>query len=368
MSNLYNLKEINQQQALDLCKFNIRNGQNILLLGRRGCGKSEISMHAIREAGFKINYINMSVLDRNDFMGYPNLFDTSDVVNFKAPYYLPLLKDNKKPDTIILLDEIDKCAPELTAPLLEALQYKSINGRRLNVVAFILTGNLLNEGAYNNSIASPILDRCFKYILTFDFNVWLDWARKSNLHPLVLGFLMHHQDLAVGPIETIEFASPSPRGWEYVSNALMKAAQSKITDIDTITSIVAGFCGESAAVAFENWYRYSRQFEKYVNALIEHGECDKIFKDMEPTEQFVFTIMACSVAKNKVLKTFGKKRFKYLDNLIKFFIDQEVPPEMQLASLNNAFPFEVIADNKLYESKSFYLLVSSLRDESIKTK
>lgn len=324
-----------------------------------------IAMQSIEAAGYKINYINLSVLERNDIAGYPNLFDKGDTITFKAPFFLPYLKDNQKPDRVLLFDEVDKAAPEVMAPLLEISQFKTVNGKRLNAVACIFTGNLMEEGAYSNMINTALLDRCAKFILSFDFNVWLEWA-KNNIHPLIIAFLNSNQDLAVGPIETTELATPSPRSWHLSSDALIQAHKNKITDIDTITNIIAGFVGVQASLKFESWYRYSRVFEKYIIDLLENGSCEKDIRTLETTEQLVFTIMTCYHAKTKILKSTGKKKNRYLDNLCRFMIDQEVPREIQLVSLNSCFPFEFIAQNRLYESKSFYSIVSDLRDEVIK--
>ena len=38
-----NLEQLDQEQALDLCKFYIQAGKNCFLFGRRGTGKTEIA-------------------------------------------------------------------------------------------------------------------------------------------------------------------------------------------------------------------------------------------------------------------------------------------------------------------------------------
>ena len=124
MTSALNLVELDQEQALHLGKFFIRSGQNLFLFGRRGIGKSHIAMQAAQACKLKINYINLSVIERPDLAGYPNLNDINDVVSFKSPSFLPLLKDKAKPDSILLFDEVDKAPPEITAPLLEILQFR----------------------------------------------------------------------------------------------------------------------------------------------------------------------------------------------------------------------------------------------------
>ena len=111
MGNALNLVEINQEQTFDLAKFFINSGQNLFIFGRRGTGKTEILIQAAQACKLKINYINLSVVERPDLGGYPNLNSPGDIVTFKSPYFLPALEGNTKPDSILLFDEVDKASP-----------------------------------------------------------------------------------------------------------------------------------------------------------------------------------------------------------------------------------------------------------------
>jgi hypothetical protein len=362
MSNSLNLQEIDQEQAINLCRFFIRAEQNIFLFGRRGVGKTEIAIQAATDCGYKINYVNLSVIERPDLAGYPDLHAPGDIVNFKSPHFLPRLLEKSKSDSVILFDEVDKAPSEITSPLLEILRTKSLNGKKLNTVSCILTGNLLNEGAYSNDISSALLDRGAKYILQFNFDKWLNWAKIHNVHDLITGFLMSHPNLACGETETTFYATPSPRGWVLASDALYRAKETKTIDIDTVTSIISGFVGLSAGLQFKIWYEYYREFEPFILSLIETGECAKDYASLQPTEQLVFCITACHLCKLKVLSAQTKKRFKYLENVCHFMIDNAINKEIQLIALQNAFPFELITTNKLYECKIFFDLVSKLQE------
>ena len=54
MKNALNLEEINQETALVLAKFAIKNQTNFFLFGQKGTGKTQIIMQAITELGYKI--------------------------------------------------------------------------------------------------------------------------------------------------------------------------------------------------------------------------------------------------------------------------------------------------------------------------
>ena len=102
----------------------------------------------------------------------------------------------------------------------------------INAVSCILTGNLAQERAYSNDLSSALLDRGAKYILTFNFEKWVDWAKANNVHDLIIGFLRSDPSFACGAIEESTYASPSPRSWTWASQALLHAKELKMSDIE----------------------------------------------------------------------------------------------------------------------------------------
>lgn len=356
MGNALNLQEIDQEQALNLAKFFIRSGQNLFFFGRRGVGKTHIAMKAAEACKYKINYINLSVIERPDLAGYPNIHVPGDVITFKSPAFLPALVEKAKPDSIILFDEVDKAPPEVTAPLLEILQFRRINDKPINVAACILTGNLFNEGAYSNLISTALLDRGAKYILSFNFDKWIDWAREHGVHDLILEFLYSNPDLACGKIEETSYASPSPRSWTLASDTLIKAKNLKIIDAETITQIISGFVGSEVGFKFKIWYEHYRKFEPSILNLLETGSMSLNFNELVPTEQVVFVVSACHHAKHKLLSENPKIKNKltYLEHLCNFLQQNKVSYEIQTIGLNNAFDLELITKYKLYDHKSFF--------------
>lgn len=365
MVNQLNLTEIDQEQAINLSKFFIRSNQNFFLFGRRGTGKSEIILQSAKECDIKVNYINLSVIERPDLAGYPDIHTTGDVITFKSPHFLPKLEELDKPDRIILFDEVDKASPEITAPLLEILQFRKINGIPINVSSCILTGNLPNEKSYSNQISSALLDRGAKYILKFDFDKWAEWAKINEVHDLILGFLRSNQEFACGAVEDSCYASPSPRGWTQASQALIKAKELKIIDIETITQIISGFVGGEAGLRFKLWYEHFRKFEPYIHSIIDSGTSTFEFNDLVSTEKIIFVIAACYYAKFKAINPSikNKNKFASLDNLCKFFINNKVDYELQVMGLYNSFSFEIITQHKMYENKNFFKLFTQINEK-----
>jgi hypothetical protein len=362
MANSLNLEEIDQEQALNLTKFFIQSQHNVFLFGRRGVGKTEIAIQAAKECGLKVNYVNLSVIERPDLAGYPDMNSPGDVINFKSPRFLPKLAPGAKADSVILFDEVDKVQAEVTAPLLEILLFKRINGEPINAVSCILTGNLANEGAYSNDLSSALLDRGAKYILTFNFEKWVDWAKAHNVHDLILGFLRYDPSLACGKIADTVYASPSPRGWTWASQALLRTKDLKMADIESVTQIISGYVGSEAGLQFKIWYEHYRRFEPHVHSLIERNEMLLNFNELKPTEKLVFVVSACYYAKLKVLGDKSKNRFAYLERLCNFFTRYQVEAEVQVMGLHNSFDFEMIKVHKLYACKPFFDHFSKLNE------
>lgn len=361
MNNSLNLQEIDQEQALNLCKFYIQSNQNTFLFGRKGTGKTAIILQAAKEANMNISLINLSVVERTDLAGYPNLHEVGDVVTFKSPCFLPVLFENQKPNTVLVFDEVDKAPPEVTSPLLEILLNRTINGKKLNAVSCMLTGNLACEKSYSNTLSTALLDRGAKYILKFNFDKWFDWAKLNGIHDLILGFLRSNKNYACGEDNDTRYASPSPRSWHQASDALFLAKKLKIVDADSISDIVTGFVGVEAGFQFKMWYEHYRKFEGHANCYLENKGMSIDFDSLHPTEKLIFVITLCFLAKSKTLERLNaKNKFEYLENLCLFFNKNNVDLEVQLMGLYNSFDFEFITKNKLYKCVNFYNLFDKL--------
>jgi len=354
MNDYANLRKISQENAANLAKFFIKAEKNLLLFGQSGIGKTELLLQAIKECNYKVNYINLSVMERCDLSGYPDINSSSNSLTFKYPHFLPRLEAGNKPDTVWLFDEVDKCSPETTAPLLEILQFRRVNGVPLNIVSCMLTSNLLTENSYSNRISSALTDRTAKYILEFDFQLWVDWSKANNVHDLIIGFLRSNPEFACSSVGETAYASPSPRSWTWASQALLRAKELKMPDIESVSQIISGYVGNEAGMRFQMWYSHYRKFEPHVNSLFERGQMSFNFDELIPTEKVVFVVAACYHAKLKVFGDKSKNRFVYLERLCNFFNHYKVDTEMQVMGLHNSFSFESIRQKKLYECKPFF--------------
>jgi MoxR-like ATPase len=80
---------INQKSFKAICKLAIRGGGNVLVLGPSGGGKTFIAKEAADEENCRLIYINLSVLERTDFQGFPVISDDKTLVSYATPDFLP---------------------------------------------------------------------------------------------------------------------------------------------------------------------------------------------------------------------------------------------------------------------------------------
>jgi hypothetical protein len=247
--------------------------------------------------------------------------------------------------------------------LLEITQFKTINGKPLDIASSIFTGNLLSERTFSNEISSALLGRAAKYKLSYSFNHWINWAKNNHIHDLIISFLQFDNSVAYNDYENA-YAAPSPRTWTLASNAFIEAEKQGFTDSDIIIDIISGFVGFNAGFKFRSWYDDYRRFEPIIHGIIDDFEIidqNFDFNKLKPTELIVFVTSLCYYTKQKTLQSLKTKdRFKYIDNMSMFFNESKIAEEIVLMSLYNSFSFELIAKNKLFESKTFFNWVNKL--------
>lgn len=209
---------------------------------------------------------------------------------------------NDKP-IVFLFDEVDKASHEVLQTLLEFLQFRSVNGRPMNIKACILTGNLPDEFANSAQISHAITKRCLTFKLQLEFNQWREWAFNNNVHPQIIGFLTAHPEyLHKGPPDNdpTAYALPAPRTWSNASEGLhlldsdSKFSKMRQSDLETLRiKVLAGNVGDSAAIAFNNWLKFYHKMDPVVFELLENGTFPDV-KKLDVQEVFICALSACS--------------------------------------------------------------------------
>lgn len=297
----FNLEKLNTKELSEHVAGSLQIGENIAVFGRRGTGKTEISKQEIKKGDFHEVYINLSVMERVDLGGYPDIMGKAPTaeekrrrfVEFLLPqFYQPMVEGKKK--VVCLLDEVDKADPSLWAPLLELTQFRSINGNKLeNLWANIMTGNLISEGGARPSL--PLLDRAEKYLVEADATSWLEWAGKSgHIHPSITAYITDHPKDLFGAVDPEDrYADPSPRGWFRASQILYKG-EDRGWSTNLLNKKVCGCVGKDAGIKYSNYYEHYQQLLPMIEEIYQGKDVSSRYNTLEPTKKLVACMITCA--------------------------------------------------------------------------
>jgi MoxR-like ATPase len=251
---------------------------------------------------------------------------------------------------VFIFDEVDKAISEVLQTLLEFLQFHSINGRKMNIKACILTGNLPDEHAHTNQISHAITKRCMTFKLVLDFNQWRMWAIDlGNISPLITGFLTQHPTyLHRGPPDGDEtaYALPSPRTWEEASKALRALSENNFgfTNGEARDNfrliLMSGCIGTTAAIQFSNWHKHYHELDPVINNLLENG----VYPEFMPGEDkrrlgtedfFICALSACAKIEQSLKPDNEEIYTKYIKNTFNWF--GTLPVDIQIGSIRMIF-------------------------------
>lgn len=299
-SSDFNMLKLDTKQGKAHLEASIKVGSNMLLVARRGTGKSVMAKEAIKAMGCEEIYLNLSVMERPDLNGYPKVFGAKDddFVRFMLPGFYEKLVTGKKP-CVLLLDEVDKADPSLWAPLLEITQFKSINNVPLpNLRCSIMTANLIAEGGARPSL--PLLDRAEKYIMQADSNQWIEWAGSHGIHPSITAFINDEPNQLFGEVDPEDrYADPSPRAWEAASD-IAKMGEEHGWSARLINDKIAGRVGKQASLRYEVYYTHYQELIPLLDKVMA-GETVKIkeqYGKLGPGKKFVAAMIAASRTAN----------------------------------------------------------------------
>jgi len=344
----FNLVRTSTANLADHIKATIQAESCIAVFGRRGTGKTQISKQVIDEIDAEEVYLNLSVLERVDLGGYPKLMgvdSTESYVRYLLPIFYEKMVSFNRP-VVLLLDEVDKCDPSLNAPLLELVQFRSINGRRLeNLKSVIMTGNLTAEGGQRPSL--PLLDRAEKFLAETTVVDWLNWAgsKKGVIHPSITAFIHEKPAELFGDVDPGEvYADPSPRGWHNASKLLFIGEEKNWSD-KIMQEKVQACVGKASGIQYEVFFKHYRHVLPIVDQVTS-AKPVKGWDKLQPGEKMVATMLMCNRVSREIDEPTDKTKKalgKLLDNVGDFLV-KSVEPEMSLISLRSQIGMQRVID------------------------
>jgi len=238
---------INTTELLQLLDI-IPAGQNIMLVGNHGIGKSEILTEYFAGKGMRVVPLFLGQMsDPGDLIGIPNRNESTGKTDFMPPYWFPL---DGKP-IVLFLDELNRARPEVLQTIMDLALNRKLAGRELPGGSRIISA--VNAGdQYQLTDLDPALVSRFD-VLTFRPTVqeWLLWAEKEGVDTRVRDFIRENPlwldkdpDAKEGADTGLD-KTPDRRAWKRVSDILLSARDMG----PVVTKAVSAIVGPKAAAA-----------------------------------------------------------------------------------------------------------------------
>ncbi|MFX0091755.1 MAG: ATP-binding protein [Candidatus Hodarchaeota archaeon] len=267
--------------------------------GPPGIGKSALVRQVGEELNLPVVDIRLSLLDPVDLRGLPVINPEKKQAQWLPPAFLPKKGSSSG---ILFLDEIN-----VAPPTIQASAYQLILDRRVGEYELpegwvvVAAGNRETDRAVVYKMPSPLANRFIHLEIRPDLDTWKQWAFKENISPTVIGFLNFRPDLlfAFDPKKNPR-SYPTPRSWEFVSQALQVLKSNP-------APVITGAVGDAAGTEFLAFMEMSEKVPDAENIL--EGRSSAVPKQ----HSILYALVGALVARLKLNST--EKR---IGNLIRY--------------------------------------------------
>ena len=239
LKNLYNgFDEVTRQRKCPYKRGNkiAKSLAPIMLWGPPGVGKSQMVIGVTQEMGLDIVDVRLAQKDPTDMRGLPVPDEKTKAVQWFLSSEWPRDWSSRG---IIFFDELT--AADKT---LQVSAYEMILDRKLGDVGegkfgyevppgwlIVAAGNQRQDKAVSQPMSSALANRFLHVIVKARALDWINWAKKSGVHPVVIDYIEDPTALVnvssddklhnMNPeFFDLEKGWPSPRSWERVSSIL----------------------------------------------------------------------------------------------------------------------------------------------------
>ena len=198
------------------------------LEGSPGIGKTEIVHQIAKE--LNLGYVSFSLVHhtRNSLLGLPVIKELENGDKYTCYTMSEIIAkvleqvETGYQEGILLMDEFPCMSETILPAMLSFLQTKNIGTHKLpEGWVIVLCGN---PPAYNKTARTfdaAIMDRIRKLEIAFEPEVFLKYGEETNMHPVILDYLMVHQENVYRyKNERKQLELVTCRGWENVSHML----------------------------------------------------------------------------------------------------------------------------------------------------
>jgi len=249
-------------------------------MGPAGIGKTEIVNQAAQELGLAFLSYSITHHTRQSAIGLPRLIEgtingrtvsmTEYTMSEIIAQVYATMEATGKTEGILFLDEYNCVSESMRPIMLQLLQDKSFGPHRIpDGWMLVLAGNPPEYNRAAMDIDPVTADRMRMVYIKPDYAAWNAYARKRNIHPVILSYLDNHKNhFYVYMTQDEGTALVTARGWEDLSIMMRYLEENgEHPDLALIAQYLQA--GETA----RSFYQYCMQYA----AIIKSGILEQIF-------------------------------------------------------------------------------------------
>ena len=226
-----------------------------MLWGPTATGKSEIIQQALAQAGIPVDkqfQFRTATKEPIDLNGNPYIDRSTEIAGSATapPITLPIDPQRWNGNCAMIWDEINQGDAAMQAACYQPiLEYKIGNLPFIDTVQFVAMGNRIEDRGNATDMPQPLKTRLRHYMIEPNMGDWIKWAFQQDINPMIIAFLRTFPQYFYN-MDYDGYASPSPRTWEMLSNALQMGNNDKRVFMTSQSCV-----GPAAASAFEGFVK-----------------------------------------------------------------------------------------------------------------
>lgn len=235
---------------------NLKSFPSVMLWGPPGVGKSQgirqVAKEITEKTGKRVEITDVRLLLFNpvDLRGIPTANEDKTLAVWLKPKIFQMDESNDVVN-ILFLDEISAAPQSVQAAAYQITLDRTVGEHRLpdNCIV-IAAGNRVTDRSVAFAMPKALANRLCHIEIKGDSESWHDWAVRSGVNGMVVGFLEYNPSMLMQFEPTSEgLAFPTPRSWEMVSNILNGVSN----DVAQVYPLIAGCVGNAAAYELRTW-------------------------------------------------------------------------------------------------------------------
>ena len=237
----------------------------VYVTGAPGGGKTSIGYEVGERTDRKVVHFHAPTMLVEDF-GVPDMGTDADTFGYKLPERL--MFDPDEP-TLVIIDDRGQCGSDLQKVWANMLDARELHGHKIpDCVAFISTGNRIEDRAGVNRVLGHLADRETELMFDVNLDDWSQWAIDNGVHPSVISFLRFRPNL-LHDFDAQRPKNPTPRSWVKGVSAILD-----VVSPEAEYDCVMGAIGEGPAAEFIGFRKIEKALPNIDNLLLHPETTD----------------------------------------------------------------------------------------------